>query len=184
MNHTIVATAANAQFDDFLYATIGEEGHGMLLSVLSALARVNVDPWEEADRLARLPRTVAARTLATLLDKLPVGLSDRPDSTALATRLIALLPTRVASGSRPPVTGVAPDAGISLQPITVYIFICLIFTLFLMLSRWLAMPPARAQGPAATAAQPGSNAIPAPALTPTPNSTVASGPAPATPSGR
>jgi hypothetical protein len=44
-----------SEFDDFLYAPIVEGGNGMVLSVLSALARVNVDPWDEAARLARLP---------------------------------------------------------------------------------------------------------------------------------
>ena len=38
-------------------ASIGEERKGMQLSVLSALARMNVDPREEAARLAAMPRT-------------------------------------------------------------------------------------------------------------------------------
>jgi hypothetical protein len=37
-----------SEFDDFLYASIGEDSNGVLLSVLSALARLDVDPWEEA----------------------------------------------------------------------------------------------------------------------------------------
>ena len=36
------------EFDDFLCASIGEEENGMALSVMSAFARRNVDPWEEA----------------------------------------------------------------------------------------------------------------------------------------
>jgi hypothetical protein len=36
------------EFDDFLYAAIYTDKDGMPLSVLSALARMNVDPWEEA----------------------------------------------------------------------------------------------------------------------------------------
>ena len=38
------------EFDDFLCASIGEEENGMALSVMSAFARRNVDPWEEAAR--------------------------------------------------------------------------------------------------------------------------------------
>ena len=33
------------EFDDFLCASIGEEKNGMTLSVMSAFARRNVDPW-------------------------------------------------------------------------------------------------------------------------------------------
>ena len=49
----------SSAFDDFLFAPIGEERNGMLLSVVSALARLNVDPWQEAANLAQLPRTSA-----------------------------------------------------------------------------------------------------------------------------
>ena len=38
-------------FDPFLFAAIGEEQNGMLLSVLSALARLDLDPWYEAASL-------------------------------------------------------------------------------------------------------------------------------------
>jgi hypothetical protein len=37
-----------AEFDNFLYASIGADRNGMPLSVLSALARLDLDPWEEA----------------------------------------------------------------------------------------------------------------------------------------
>ena len=44
-----------AEFNDFLFAPIGEDGNGMLVSVLSGLARLDVDPWQEAAKLAQLP---------------------------------------------------------------------------------------------------------------------------------
>ena len=43
-----------SEFDDFLFAPIGEERNGMPLSVVSALARSDLDPWQEAAQLARL----------------------------------------------------------------------------------------------------------------------------------
>jgi hypothetical protein len=43
-------------FDEFLSASIVEEKNGMALSVMSAFARRNVDPWQEAARLSQLPR--------------------------------------------------------------------------------------------------------------------------------
>ena len=44
-----------SEFDDFLFAPIGDDRNDMPLSVLSALARLDVDPWEEAAELARWP---------------------------------------------------------------------------------------------------------------------------------
>ena len=40
----------------------------MRLSVISALARTNVDPWEEAIRLAAMPKAIAEKTLLSILD--------------------------------------------------------------------------------------------------------------------
>lgn len=41
----------NSEFNAFVFAPIGEERNGMLLSVMSALARRDIDPWQEAARL-------------------------------------------------------------------------------------------------------------------------------------
>jgi hypothetical protein len=41
----------------------------MQLTVLSALARMDVDPWEEATRLAAMPTAIAERTLVSTLDR-------------------------------------------------------------------------------------------------------------------
>jgi len=85
-----------SEFDDFLYASIDEDGNGSLVSVLSALARSDVDPWEEADRLAQLPAATATRKLTSLIAALP-GRLGQPDAGTIAPRLIALLPRREAS---------------------------------------------------------------------------------------
>src|SRR5580700_9207765 len=81
-----------SEFDNFLFAPIVEDGNGMLLSVLSALARLDVDPWQEANDLARLPREAATQRLALLIAALPGGPSTHPDLGTIANRLIALLP--------------------------------------------------------------------------------------------
>src|SRR6185312_606336 len=85
------------EFDDFLLAPIGEDNNGMLLSVLSALARSGVDPWMEAATLTRLPEDNATRKLASLIATLPAGPSAHPEPAAIAARLISLLPCRVGS---------------------------------------------------------------------------------------
>jgi len=48
--------ALGAEFDDFLFAIIGDDRNGMQLSVVSVLARMDLDPWHEAATLAASPR--------------------------------------------------------------------------------------------------------------------------------
>jgi hypothetical protein len=88
----IPAEPLGSQFDNFLYAPIAEESNGMLLRVVSVLARSNLDPWEEASRLARLPVDTAIRTLASLIAAMPRGPTARPDPRTTAALLIPLLP--------------------------------------------------------------------------------------------
>jgi hypothetical protein len=93
------------EFDDFLFAPLGEEKNGMLLRVVSALARLDLDPWQETTSLARLPKETATERLAALIAVLP----DRPavlqDPVAMASSLIARLPRpsslRAPSADRP-----------------------------------------------------------------------------------
>jgi hypothetical protein len=66
----------------------------MLLSVLSALARMGVDPWQEAARLAGLPREAATERLASIIAALPDGSSGELEPRRIAASLIALLPQR------------------------------------------------------------------------------------------
>ena len=74
-------------YSNFLYAPIGENTNGTLLTVLSMLARQNVDPWEEAADLSRLPSDTAARKLMSMISVLP-GMSSTPaDQKALADRV-------------------------------------------------------------------------------------------------
>ena len=81
------------EFDDFLYAPVGADGVEMPLSVLSALARLDVDPWMEAAELSELPKGAAVQRLASLLAQLPGGRWTLTDSTAIADRLVELLPS-------------------------------------------------------------------------------------------
>ncbi|HEX5507170.1 MAG TPA: hypothetical protein VFX37_01570 [Pseudolabrys sp.] len=91
------------QYNDFLFAPICEEPSGIRLSVLSAFARMNVDPWEEATRLAAMPRAIAEKTLASMLDLIPGRNWKSSEGEAIAARLVQLLPQRV--GSAPPMAG-------------------------------------------------------------------------------
>jgi hypothetical protein len=81
-----------SEFNDFLFAPIGEDGNGMSISVLSGLARSDVDPWQEAAKLARLPGETATQRLAALIGALPDRAALCADPGTIATRLVRLLP--------------------------------------------------------------------------------------------
>jgi hypothetical protein len=81
-----------SEFNDFLFAPIGEDKNGMLVSVLSGLARSDVDPWQEAAKLAQLPGEAATKELAALIGALADRAASYPDPRTIAARLIALLP--------------------------------------------------------------------------------------------
>lgn len=96
----------------FLFADAGSEPGGMALTTLSALARLGLDPWDEAGRLARLPHRQAAGELARSLAALPG--TALPDPAGAAARLAALLPGRAAAL---PGSLAAPEADVGLQVI-------------------------------------------------------------------
>jgi hypothetical protein len=91
---------SNADFERFVYADVAVEPNGLELSVLSALSRRGLDPWQEAQRLAQLPQLAAADGLAQILRAVPAVQSMRLDVKVISERLVALLPGRraVAAG--------------------------------------------------------------------------------------
>jgi hypothetical protein len=84
----------HSDLNDFLFASVGDEQNGMPLNVVSALTRLGVDPWEEAARLAALPKVLAAELLAPMLARLSISRPQRSDNVAIAQRLVELLPMR------------------------------------------------------------------------------------------
>jgi hypothetical protein len=86
------APRLGSQFDAFLFSPIGEDRNGMPLSVVSLLARRDIDPWQEAATLAAMSVDAASRRLDSLIRTLPAQPLTLPDSRTIATRLIALLP--------------------------------------------------------------------------------------------
>jgi hypothetical protein len=103
MSYAVPGSPLSPEFDSFLFAPIGADRNGMQVSALSGLARSDLDPWEEAAKLADLPGTAAIARLATIIEMLPGKAWGRQEATAAATRLIALLPhMRVAAGDQTP----------------------------------------------------------------------------------
>jgi hypothetical protein len=75
------------EYEPFLYAIVCDEANGEPLTVVSAIARSGADPWQEAARIARLPKAGAFEALTRLI---PVR--GEAENSAIAKRLFSLLP--------------------------------------------------------------------------------------------
>jgi hypothetical protein len=95
-----VFSLRTSAFNDFLYAPVGEEGNGMVLTMLSALARCGVDPWREAARLSELPREAAAKRLVSIISGMPRGQWAESEVEDIAARLADFLPVKHAPASQ------------------------------------------------------------------------------------
>jgi hypothetical protein len=87
-------------FNEFLFATVGTEANGMTLSLVSVFARLGNDPWLEAGRLARLPKSEATESLARVIASMPTSIWPLSTATEIAARLITLLPTQSGKSER------------------------------------------------------------------------------------
>jgi hypothetical protein len=88
-------------FDEFLFSSIGAEPNGSELSMLSAFARRDRDPWREAARLGGLPAGRAVETIASFIEEFDELDLTSGERRALAERLARLLPkARVAVGRK------------------------------------------------------------------------------------
>lgn len=76
---------------------VGSEMTGLPLTILSVLARLGKDPWVEAARLARLPKSSTIDDLASSISKMPLCPQALMDARTTAARLILLLPSQVQS---------------------------------------------------------------------------------------
>jgi hypothetical protein len=84
----------HSDLNDFLFASVGDEQNEMPLSVISALTRLGLEPWEEAARLAALPKALAAEALVPMIARLSLAWQQRSDNLAIAQRLVGFLPVR------------------------------------------------------------------------------------------
>jgi hypothetical protein len=131
MTPTASSPPLGSEFDDFLFALVGEDGNGMPLSVVSVLARMDLDPWVTAASLADLPVETAAQKLAVWLDALSDPALKPASPNTRAVRLIALLPRRATLNSPPPVTetgavaAVRSRALIKAIPFVIYVILSL-----------------------------------------------------------
>jgi hypothetical protein len=157
---TSLSTLPSA-YDDFLYALVGESTHGALLTVLSVLARQNLDPWKEAADLSRMPQETAAHRLISMIAASP-GQSSAADQAAVADRLIALLPGHIAAVDGAP-NVLHGEPAVHRSPPAINLVVITIYIGVMVLSQWIAMSIFE-RSPARAASAPSS--LPAVAETP------------------
>jgi hypothetical protein len=92
----VAKSRLGSEYDAFLFAPLGEDRNGLPLSVISLLARMNLDPWQEAGDLATLPAEAAATRLSVSLDTLTDPILRQANSRTVVLSLLALLPHRAA----------------------------------------------------------------------------------------
>ncbi len=117
MTSSASASKLTPQFDNFLFARIDKSSEETPLSVLSVLARLGVDPWEESARLAQLPRLDAVKRLASMIAAIPGASSAYLDAGTLSGRLISLLPSRPAVAALPRLEAVVRSRSKSWLPV-------------------------------------------------------------------
>ena len=94
MSASDVLHPGGSDYDAFLFAEVGEDRTGAAVTVLSALARLDLEPWSEARELARLAREEAQARLTKHFE----AITDIPAlalaSEGRAAKLVSLLPLR------------------------------------------------------------------------------------------
>lgn len=91
----------DSRYDAFLFASICETDQNNL-SVLSLLARQDVDPWQEAARLTNLSKAQAIQSFAATISQSKSAQWSPSEAIVLAGRLIDLLPAHGRPASAAP----------------------------------------------------------------------------------
>ena len=92
MSHAALSPLLGREFDPFLFAPVGHQRNGTLLSVLSMFARLDVDPWQEAASLSRMSKATATARMTALIEALPDAPTAGVPVETVAGDLVALLP--------------------------------------------------------------------------------------------
>jgi hypothetical protein len=86
-----MSTIDSGRYDRFLHSVVAEQQDGVALTMLSVLARRDLDPWAEAAQYARLAPAEAESQLATLIAETVSSLDADPHF--IAACLVKLLPS-------------------------------------------------------------------------------------------
>ena len=82
----------HSRFNEFVFAFVAEEENGQNLTVLSAMSRLGLNPWNEALHLSELSKDAAAAALTAIFARLPADEWQQSDLPSISGRLVAHLP--------------------------------------------------------------------------------------------
>jgi hypothetical protein len=119
-----------SEFDAFLFAPVGDQT-GMPISVVTMLARLDIDPWHEAARLAALAPEAAAQKVAAMLKAMPDPSLQRDDVLTVASRLVAKLP-RPTPAPASPVQGLSVASGTPASRYRANVLFLAIYLIFML----------------------------------------------------
>src|ERR1700722_16428755 len=128
-------SVVGSEFNVFLFARVGEDRNETPSSVLSALLRWNLVPWQEAAELGQLPQESAIQRLALSIASLAGGPPPHPEHGIIAARLIALLPRH--SDSETPARETVVDAS-DVRKFRAGMCMYAIFFIVMMTAQWIA----------------------------------------------
>ncbi len=120
------------EFDRFLYAFVGEDRNGYAVTVLSAFARLDLDPWKETAELAMLGRDVARARLGTLLARCRDVPALASDHGRIARDLCRLLPEEPTSGALQRAASTVADGRPGTSGV-IWTVLAIVFVLFQMI---------------------------------------------------
>lgn len=124
----------DAGLNPFLFSDVGTESNGTGLTILSLLARLGKDPWDEAAAWSRKPKEAAIASLTDSILKMPPNQQAFTDAHQTASRLVALLPVPAA-----PSAAAIPSV---LKALPKRMWLPLLYlALFAVLKFWLAPAP-------------------------------------------
>lgn len=117
------------EFERFLYASVGEDRNGFAVTVLSTLARLGLDPWNETAELVALGHDAARARLGELLARSRDVPALASDHVPVARSLSQLLPKGQSSGNLKRAAATVAD-GRPGKSGTIWLVLALIFMLF------------------------------------------------------
>ncbi len=130
-----ISALRDSGLNAFLFSDVGTEPNGTGLTILSLLARLGKEPWDEAAAWSRKPKDAAIRSLTDSISQMPPNQQAFDDAHLTASRLVALLPAPGAPSSAtamPSALAAIPKASM---------LALLYLSLFLVFNLWLAAAP-------------------------------------------
>jgi len=119
------------EFERFLYASVGEDRNGYVVTVLSTLARLGLDPWKETAELVALGRDAARARLGTLLTRFPDVPTLESDHGRVAGDLSQLLPESPPSQTLKRAASTVTDGSLGKSGV-IWTILAIVFVLFQM----------------------------------------------------